>query len=328
MIRQTSTKLSFNDIQGTMMARLSFNRNDYKTEPGLYAVNNPDKESVVFVSANYKLSFDTLRKNLAGMNAWILVIDTKGINVWCAAGKGTFGTDEIVNRIAVTNLKDIVNHRKIIVPQLGGPGTSAHEVKKLSGFTVVYGPARAEDIPRFVSNGMKTDPTMREVRFGFVDRLILTPVEFVDGLYYLVMITAILFVLSGFNKTGYSVALARTNGIAIAVNLILTYVAGTIIGPLLLPWLPGHAFAFKGAVAGLIMYGISYATGFAGNNPIDIIAWLLLMPSISSYMLMNFTGATTYTSLSGVKKEMKLAVPLQFIGAVLGLILWIIDRFI
>ena len=68
------------------MVRWSIGRNNYKIEPGIYALGSPDKNSEVLVTANYKLSFDTLRKNLTGLNVWILVLDTKGINVWCAAG--------------------------------------------------------------------------------------------------------------------------------------------------------------------------------------------------------------------------------------------------
>ena len=56
-------------------------------------------ESPVLVSANYKLSFDCLRSELTGFNAWMLVLDTRGVNVWCSAGKGTFGTNEIVGRV-------------------------------------------------------------------------------------------------------------------------------------------------------------------------------------------------------------------------------------
>ena len=88
-----------------------------------------------------------LRKSLKGLNTWILVLDTKGINVWCAAGKGTFGTDELIRRISVTNLDRIVDHRKIIVPAARCARVSAaHEVKKASGFKVCYGPVRAEDV--------------------------------------------------------------------------------------------------------------------------------------------------------------------------------------
>ena len=36
---------------------------------------------------------------------------------------------------------------------------------------------------------------------------------------------------------------------------------------------------------------------------IEALAWMLIIPAISSYLAMNFTGASTYTSLSGVKKD-------------------------
>jgi len=87
-----STHLIFKDFLGAVMVRWGINRDKYRVTHGLYAAGKPGKESDVFVTANYKLSFDALRKNLAGVNGWILMLDTKGVNVWCAAGKGTFGT--------------------------------------------------------------------------------------------------------------------------------------------------------------------------------------------------------------------------------------------
>ena len=77
---------------------------NYKVDPGLYALGEPNADSPVLVSANYKLSFDALRSALPGRNFWILVIDTDGINVWCAAGKGTFSTEELVSRIESSGL--------------------------------------------------------------------------------------------------------------------------------------------------------------------------------------------------------------------------------
>jgi CO dehydrogenase/acetyl-CoA synthase gamma subunit (corrinoid Fe-S protein) len=118
--------------------RWGIGRDDYKVSPGLYKTGKPGTESDVFVSANYKLSFDTLRKNLKGLDAWILVIDTKGVNVWCAAGKGTFSTENIVKSIKNTSLDQIVKHRKVIVPQLGAPGVLTY--LKRGGFRVIYGP--------------------------------------------------------------------------------------------------------------------------------------------------------------------------------------------
>lgn len=134
---------------------------NYKVEPGLYSVGNPDKSSPVLVTANYEMSFDSLRKELKGLDAWILVLDTKGINVWCAAGKGTFGTTELLNRIAIVQLDKVVSHRTLILPQLGAPGVSEHEVLKNSGFKVQYGPVRAKDIKEYIHSGLKATAEMR-----------------------------------------------------------------------------------------------------------------------------------------------------------------------
>ncbi|MDX1580667.1 MAG: mercury methylation corrinoid protein HgcA, partial [Alphaproteobacteria bacterium] len=91
-VPQVSSQLSWRDRRGRWAMRWGFGRDRYQLTPGLYAVGHPDAQAPVLVSANYKLSFDCLRTALAGRSAWLLVIDTKGINVWCAAGKGTFGT--------------------------------------------------------------------------------------------------------------------------------------------------------------------------------------------------------------------------------------------
>ncbi|NIM14172.1 MAG: acetyl-CoA synthase subunit gamma [Candidatus Aminicenantes bacterium] len=325
-IPQVPTTLSRSDKWGNLKVRLAIKRMKYKVEPGLYAVGNPDSESMVLVTANYKLSFDTLRKELTGMDAWILVLDTKGINVWCAAGKGTFGTDELVHRIEVTGLKEIVTHRRLIVPQLGATGVAAHKVKKRSGFSVIYGPVRAADIRVFLESGMKVTPEMRRVTFSVYDRLKVIPVEVTTGAGILLIIMAVFFLLSGLNRSGYS--FQWDVGIASVLNLVMAYVAGTILGPLLLPWLPGRSFSLKGAEIGIIAFIVSYFSNLAGTHIVQIAAWLLLIGALSSFLTMNFTGASTYTSLSGVKKEMRAAVPLQIVAAVIGIGLWITGRFI
>jgi acetyl-CoA decarbonylase/synthase complex subunit gamma len=65
-----------------------------------------------------------------------------------------------------------------------------------------------------------------------------------------------------------------------------------------------------------------------GANIFEISSWFLLIGGISSFMAMNFTGASTFTSLSGVQKEMKMALPLQIFGVAAGFTGWIITRFI
>jgi hypothetical protein len=322
--------LNFKDFLGTAKVRLNVGRMKYSIHPGLYAVGKPDKNSPVMVTANYKLTFDALRKELENINAWILVLDTKGINVWCAAGKGTFGTKELVNRIKETGLEKIVNHRKLLVPQLGAVGVSAHEVKNLSGFKVTYGPIKSKDIPGFIQAGYKANEKMRIVRFNSWERLVLTPLEFVQGFKYIFILMVVFFILSGLNSSGFSVNMMLNTGMLSILALMTAYIAGTILSPLLLPILATPAFAAKGTLVMILIYPIMYQIfpEFQAISLVEKISWFFIMAPISSFFAMNFTGASTFTSLSGVKKEMKYAVPLQIISFVFGFVLWVVKRFV
>ena len=327
-IQKVSPILNWMDKWEAFKLRCSIGRMHSTIEPGLYATGNPDKKSIVLVTANYKLSFNALRSSLNGIDAWIMVLDTKGINVWCAAGKGSFGTDEIVKRIEQTGLKEIIDHRKLIVPQLGATGVAAHEVKKRSGFSVIYGPVRASDIPIFLESGMLATPEMRKVNFTLDDRIILIPVEFVVGIKFLFMIIIPFYLISGFHKGAYSIDNMLKTGCQSTLLLFFAFLSGTVMTPILLPWLPGRSFSLKGLFSGLILLVVLYITDFMQLNYIELSAWALIITAISSFTAMNFTGASTYTSLSGVKKEMRIAIPLQITAAIAGAILWITGRFI
>lgn len=328
LIPQIFTRWSNRDIMDTIKVRWSIGRMDYKVEPGIYAVGNPDENSNVFVTANFKLSFDHLRRALEGINSWVLVLDTKGINVWCAAGKGTFSTKELVRQIDRVRLKNIVNHHKIIVPQLGAVGVSAHEVKKITGFAVIYGPVRAEDIKAFVGAGMKATKEMRAVNFSLWDRLKLVPVELSNGGKYLLLVPALFIILSGLYPQGYSVDLAFHNGLRSVVILFLAFLTGCAVTPALLPWIPFRRFAIKGLLTGWLVAAVLFYFHFLGQNHLEISSWFMMMGSLSSFLAMTFTGTSTFTSLSGVQKEMKTAVPVQIGMAGLGVIGWIISKFI
>jgi hypothetical protein len=278
-------------------------------EPGLYRLGNPGSDSPVFASANYTLSFDALRSALSGIDAWILVLDTKGINVWCAAGKGTFGTDELVRMIHVTDLPAIVKHRKIIVPQLGAPGISWPDVMRRSQFLVEYGPVRASDLPQYLTTHTAT-PEMRRVEFPFKDRIVLTPVEFVHLALPLFVVTAFLWFLAG------PVA---------ALAAISAVIAGTVIFPALLPFIPTHDFSTKGFLLGGLI-AVPFAASFATvpafpfwANTLAAATALLIIPAVTAYIALNFTGCTTFTSRTGVKKEIFRYVPVMAVMAGLGI---------
>jgi len=323
-----ATTWSWRDRFETLKVRWSVGRMNYRVEPGIYAVGSPGRDSNIFVTANYKLSFDHLRRSLEGVNGWILVIDTKGVNVWCAAGKKKFSTAEVARRIQIHHVDQLVDHRRIILPQLSATGVSAHEIKRITGFTVTYGPVNANDIKPFLESGMKATEVMRTVRFTLWERLKLIPVDIFYGKYYMILVPALFFILSGFSKEGYSVDLAINMGWKAVVNLYAAYLTGCVLTPALLPWIPFRRFSLKGLTLGIITSLMLFFPGMLGNNILENTSWLLMIAGLSSFMAMNFTGSSTFTSLSGVQKEMKVMLPVQIVMAGLGLVIWLISRFL
>jgi len=327
LLPKVSSRLTRQDRWGTIKARFGVGRMNYAVHPGLYALGEPDENAPVLVTANYKMSFDCLRQALPGRNAWILVLDTKGINVWCAAGKGTFGTNELVYRIEASGLKKVVRHRKMVLPQLGAPGIAAHQVKKLSGFKVHYGPVRARDIPAYLDNGLRASREMRIVTFPLADRAVLIPIELLGAAKPFALLSLALLVLAGIlGRSGFQTNLLH-DGVFAVVALFAALFGGAVLTPLLLPWLPGRAFSVKGLSIGLVTaLALMMARGVdvgAWAGRVEVLAWLLIIPAIAAYLAMNFTGASTYTSLSGVKKEMRFALPLEITAGILGLMVWI-----
>jgi hypothetical protein len=318
-IFQATHQLSLANHWDHFRARIGYKRSEHRLEPGLYTLGKPNPGSPVFVTGNYTLSFDALRSSLEGIESYILVLDTKGINVWCAAGKGTFGTEEIVRRINATHLKEAVTHRRLILPQLGAPGVAAHEVKQQTGFSVEYGPVRAADLPAYLKTHRAT-PEMRQVNFTLKDRLVLIPVEIAHTLLPSLIIAVILYFVGG---------------IVLSLAALATVFAGIVLFPILLPWIPTHNFSTKGFILGSLI-ALPFALSVFLRHP-DWAWWqqagqalqfLLAMPSATAFMALNFTGSTTFTSRSGVRKEIFRYIPMMAWMFGSGLLLAVVFIFI
>jgi len=198
----------------------------------------------------------------------------------------------LVNRIEVTRLHEVVNHRRLILPQLGAPGVAAHEVKKRSNFKVEYGPVRADDLPVYRETRQAT-PEMRRVHFTLKDRLVLIPVELVAVLLPLLIVALL----------GSKAAIAAI-------------VAGAVLFPILLPWIPTYNFSIKGFILGGIVALPFVITAFLKSPESALwlrsawaLVYALLIPSITAFLTLNFTGSTTFTSRTGVRREIFTYVP-------------------
>lgn len=319
---RVSTDITLPDRLGGWGVRWGINRMHYTVAAGLYAVGQPGSQSPVLVSANYKLTFDQLRRELAGRDVWLLVLETFGINVWCAAGKGTFGTLELINRINRTGLPTLVAHRTLIVPQLGAPGIAAHEVKKSTGFKVHYGPIRAEDLPEFLDRGMEVTPAMRRARFNLRDRLVLIPVELVQTWKPTLIICLLIVVVCALAVRDFRFFSLLSVGLPPTVLYLVALLAGSVITPILLPWIPGRAFSLKGAQVGFFLAILTAVVMGSTLTGTDFVALMLMLPAVTAYFALNFTGCTTFTSLSGVEKEMRIALPVIILTFAVGVVVW------
>lgn len=308
-IMPTTSEIDSSARWDHVQIRLGYKRMQHLITPGLYRLGTPDQDSPVLVTANYTLSFDALRSSLRGISCYLMVLDTKGINVWCAAGKGTFGTEEVIRRVQETGLADIVRHRRLILPQLGAPGVAAHEVKTRTGFAVEYGPVRASDVKKYLETGTAT-PEMRRVTFPLNDRAVLTPVELLQSLKYLVPAVILLFLAGG----PFSAFIA-----------LVAVLGGAVAFPLLLPYLPTREFSSKGVLLGILLSLPLSAWNAVMHG--DRAAWspvafglglALLMAPVIGYIGLNFTGASTYTSRTGVKREIFRWMPIFLAMILIG----------
>ena len=327
-VPQVATGASGRDRLGAIGARTGLTRNRYQVAPGIYAVGKPGQSSPVLVTANYKLSFDALRFHLGETAAWLLVIDTRGVNVWCAAGKGTFSSEEIIASVDRFRLGELVAHRELIVPQLAATGVSARLVRQRSGFNVLFGPVRTADLAAYFRHGKECSEPMRTVSFTLAERAVLIPVELYLLAKPLLATLVLAFFLSGIGPGFFSPGAALDRGTILLVATLFGIVGGAVLVPLLLPWLPGRQFWIKGLTPGLLMALLACLLLAPRLDPLEILALSLWIPAASSCLAMNFTGSTPFTSPSGVEYEMRRGIPVQLAAVCLALASWLAAPFL
>ncbi|MBI5505245.1 MAG: 4Fe-4S binding protein [Deltaproteobacteria bacterium] len=142
----------------------------WPTEPGLRVIGNPGRESPVVITCNYDLTVRRLTRALRGIDAWLVVAPSRGINVWCAAAGGLLTTSQVVTALKTCGIEGRVQQRRAIAPQLAATGVVASEVARRCGWKIRFGPVYAEDLPRYLRGSSRKDESMRRVRFGWDER--------------------------------------------------------------------------------------------------------------------------------------------------------------
>ncbi len=306
--------------------RLGINRYTYKIPSGVYAIGTPEKGAPMFVTCNYKLTVDLIRSSLADYNCFLLVLDTDGINVWCAAGKGTFSSRELIYQLHKHQVKKTLGVRTVYLPQLGASTMEPHLVRQYTGVQVKYGPVDGKDLPNFIENGFIATKEMRRVTFTLKERMILAPLEMILYSRY-----AVLFILFTIILNAISSIFARTytnkmltSGIEYGV---MGLVISTIIFPLMLPILPFKSFSYNGYLLAIILIVRLMMAPIYPQLSLNILFVTVLLLFIG-YVTFNYTGSTPFTSQSGVeieagrfKKECKISLGICMMLVVLEVLM-------
>jgi NAD-dependent dihydropyrimidine dehydrogenase PreA subunit len=143
----------------------------HPTRPRLIVIGKPDRKSLVLVTTNSSLTVRRLQRALRNENCFLLVAPAEGINVWCGSVGGHFTIESIISIIKTSGIERLVDHRRLILPQLCAPAITSKELIERTGWSAQFGPISAEDIPRYLRNGKRVTPEMTEIRYSTKDRL-------------------------------------------------------------------------------------------------------------------------------------------------------------
>jgi NAD-dependent dihydropyrimidine dehydrogenase PreA subunit len=243
----------------------------FPTRPGLRLLGQPGPDAPVFLTCNFDLTVRRVQRALRGIDGYLLVANSKGINVWCASGGGILDAHAVISVLKTSGIGERVAHRRLILPQFSAPGVDVRRVAEETGWQCTFGPAYAEDVPAYLAAGGRKTETMRHARFPLGDRLQMA-----------VMWAAPMSLLAGipvavFNPRALPGLLALVWGFTLVVYTFYQPIKRTVPGPVGL--VKTVLLGLLGA-AGVLAYGLGpghWAAGQVVGWPLGILAVALVL---------------------------------------------------
>ena len=153
------------DVLQTLLRLMPFPR-----RTGLIKIGKPDRNSPVLLTGNFGLTVKRVRKALKGIDAYLLVANSNGVNVWCAATGGHLTNHDVISVIKTSGIEDLVDHREVILPQLAATGLEGKTLHHKTHWKITWGPVYATEIPAFLESKKNKTEKMRVVRFPWRQR--------------------------------------------------------------------------------------------------------------------------------------------------------------
>lgn len=268
---------------------------------GLFPIGNPDENSPVIVTGNFSLTLARVKTALRGRDLWLLVAQSDGINVWCAADGGIFTHNRVIDAIKVCGLAERVRHRRIILPALSASGIDLDPIHEETGFRARFGPVYADDIPAYLDGRMKKTPAMQRFDFGLAHRLDM----FVSMNFPVYVLGAVVLALIGWNYF-------------IGFTFLFWFAAGFLY--VFLDFIPGKTGWGQACLSAAVLMSVwAAADWFLRGDPLVHWGWLLASFGIffalgfdiagiasprksDAELLMHRLGFTSFGSLFHVKE--------------------------
>jgi hypothetical protein len=298
-------------------------------EPGVYHSGSPLSSSPVIVTANYEYTYYRLMRDLRNVDAWVLCVDSRGINVWCAARGDDFGNPQLIEAVNATDLKDHISHHQLILPQLSAGGVSIPTLPKSFPFSIKYGPVWSKLLPKYLQEKPKNKPLeMRLAIFNWSKRIeagfthvqfLLRQFLFWPSIMLLFLLVPLYFLLSGI---GF-----------VIIQRLLAFMSWIWVGTILTGWIIAILFPLtnytplfikKGIVFGIIssVFG-TILFWFIFNSWIYLIPTSLFLFWLGFFSTMSFSGYTMTSSPNNIRKEYPMFVKIHKIFISLSLLLYI-----
>jgi ferredoxin len=138
---------------------------------GLIEIGTPDRHSPVLLTCNYHLTVERVKRSLRSLDCYLLIANSRGVNVWCAATGGVFTHHDVISALKTSGIEDLVDHHEVILPQLAATGIEARRMRQATGWEVIWGPVYAKDIPAFLEARRQKTAALRQVTFSLSQRI-------------------------------------------------------------------------------------------------------------------------------------------------------------
>jgi acetyl-CoA decarbonylase/synthase complex subunit gamma len=127
-----------------------------QVEPKIYAIGEPDRNSLVFVTTNFSLTYFIVSGEIenSGISAWLVIPECEGLSVLTAWAAGKFTGALIAKTIKAQGLEEMVDTRSLIIP--GYVAQISGELEEnMPGWKILVGPQDAGDLESFIKSVLK-----------------------------------------------------------------------------------------------------------------------------------------------------------------------------